>query len=137
MPTIWASPSLIYLYAWYAIVGGAFTLLNNQHVRMDALYMRFSARRQAIMDAATSVCIFVVAGMLIYTGIDHTVVSILSGEKAFSAWHEVIWPVRMCIPVGAFLLLVQAIAKFLRNLSVIFRGTDFEYKNQSPYVKMV
>lgn len=135
-PTHWGTETLVYLYGWYVMLGGAFTLFNNQHVRMDVLYMRLDTRRKAIMDAATAVVFFVFAGMLLYTGTGHFLRSILSWERSMSAWGPVIFPARLSIPVGAGLILLQGIAQFMRNLSIIFRGTDFEYKGLSPYLQM-
>jgi len=37
-------------------------------------------------------------------------------EKTESAWGPIIWPARMTIVVGAFLLLLQGLAKLIRDI---------------------
>ena len=45
-------------------------------------------------------------------------------ERSNSAWQPPIYPVKMMIPIGAFLLLLQGIAKLIRDILTLFSGKE-------------
>jgi TRAP-type mannitol/chloroaromatic compound transport system permease small subunit len=40
-------------------------------------------------------------------------------ERTESAWEPVIWPSRLMLVIGSLLLLLQGLAKFVRDLLII------------------
>ncbi|UCC61202.1 MAG: TRAP transporter small permease subunit [Dehalococcoidia bacterium] len=121
-PTIWAYETITFLLAGYAILGGAYVLRHGAHVNMDILYRRLSPRKQAILDLVTSGLFFLFCAVLIWKGSEWASRSIRLSETTTSTWAPVVYPIKMAIPVGAFLLLIQGLAKFIRDLMTAVTG---------------
>ena len=52
-PFNWALEMSQFILSAYYLLGGAYTLQLGQHVRMDLIYDRLSARKRAVTDAIT------------------------------------------------------------------------------------
>ena len=122
--TIWAIELGGFLLGGYFIMGGAYTLMRGGHVRMDALYERWSPRRKAIMDIATFAILCVYIGVIIYAGIKHTGIAIEIGKRLPTHWNPILWPITMVIPIGVVFILLQGIAFFIKDLSLVFRRKE-------------
>lgn len=118
-PTIWSHETGLYLFGGIIMLGAAYTLRHEGHVRMDALYGRFSPRGRAITDLATFIFFFLFIIVLLWKGWDMTWKAIRFMERTESFWGPVIWPSRIVIPIGAFLLLLQGLAKFVRDILTV------------------
>ena len=119
-PTDWAWEFNGMVLAAYVALGGGYTWLNNGHVRMDIFYEKFPPRVKAVVDLVLSVLFFVFVGVLLWhaTGLAWT--SLLKREVSITAWGPPRYPIKMFLPVGIFLLLLQGIATFIRNLRIAF-----------------
>ena len=122
-PTIWGTQLAQMLFGTYAILGGAYALRHKTHVNMDALYARFSPRTKAILDLATSLVFFFAIAFLVWMGWVLAWQSFMQGEASVKTpWHQPIWPVKMMIPIGAILILLEGIAKFIQDLYFVITG---------------
>jgi TRAP-type mannitol/chloroaromatic compound transport system permease small subunit len=117
-PTVWSFEASLYLFATVTLLGGAFTLLHGGHVSVDIIYNKFSPRVRAVMNVITFFFFFIFVFVLMQKGGGLTWEAIRVMERTESAWGPVIWPARLVIPLGAFLLLLQGLAKFFRDLAV-------------------
>lgn len=117
-PLTWGLELTIYLCAATYLVGGAYVHLHNGHVRMDVLYMRWSPRLKAIMDLVMFPVFFLSVGVLGWAGAEWTIKALVEGATSGSIWNPIIWPVRLLIPLGCFLLLLQGLAKFIRDFGL-------------------
>lgn len=120
LPTTWSSEMSQFLFGSLFALGGAYTLLHNGHVRMDIIYSRFSPKGKAIMDLATSVFFFIFLIVLLWKGSEFAVRAIHLAERSDSAWGPLLWPTKIMIPIGAFLMLLQGLAKYVGNISTAF-----------------
>jgi TRAP-type mannitol/chloroaromatic compound transport system permease small subunit len=112
-----------FLFAGAVMLGGAYTLLHGSHVKMDVVYTRLSTRGRAILDIVTfAVFLFFMVIVIWKSGhVAWKAIEIM--EKTESAWGPIIWPARAAITVGTFMLLLQGLAKFIRDiLTVAGRG---------------
>ncbi len=116
---VWAYELSKFLFGTLFILGGAFVLLHRAHVRMDAVYNRWSPKSQAIMDIVTFVFFLIFIGVLIWKGWEVGWRSFQLGERSDSAWEPLLWPVKMVIPVGAFLVLLQGLAHLVKNIITV------------------
>ncbi|MBP1706494.1 MAG: Tripartite ATP-independent periplasmic transporter DctQ component [Chloroflexi bacterium] len=105
-----------FLFGATFVLGGAYALRYGAHVTVDLLWAKLSSRNRAILDLVTSLFFLFFVGVLIWKGWDAAFRAFLLGERTESAWAPIRWPIRMVIPVGAFLLLLQGIAKFIRDV---------------------
>ena len=55
--------------------------------------------------------------VLLWGGISSTQYAIQYGQKNYSAWSPLLWPGKFSMTVGIFLMLLQVIAQFFRDLA--------------------
>lgn len=115
-PTIWAHETSTFLFGALFILGGGYTLLRGGHVNVDLLYNRFGPRTKGVVHMVTSVLFFIFCGVLLWQGIEMSRVSMGMWERAASIWRPYIYPIKLTLPIAAFLLLLQGIAQFARAL---------------------
>lgn len=114
--TSWAHELSLFLYAGLGLIGGAYALRHNMHVRTDILYVRWSPKVQAAVDIATSVLFFFFCGLLIWKGIGEAFYSLSIDENTNSVWAPPKYPIKFVLPISAFLLMLQGVAGFIRNV---------------------
>ncbi|MDZ7749942.1 MAG: TRAP transporter small permease subunit [Halofilum sp. (in: g-proteobacteria)] len=122
-PTNWAHESMFLMFGMVYLISGAFALRDDAHVRVDVLYQYLPRRGRAVVDIVTSIFFFIFVGTMLVTGIQFAMDSINVWEVSFTEWAIQYWVVKITIPLGAALLLLQGIADVLRNIAV-FTGWD-------------
>jgi TRAP-type mannitol/chloroaromatic compound transport system permease small subunit len=125
-PTVWSFDLSYMLYGILFMVGGAYTLLDEAHIRIEVFYDLFSERVKAITDVIGYLVFFFPAiGALFYYGIFYAAESWETLERATSSyWSPPVYHFKTVIPVAALLLLLQGIAKFINAVAVIIRGKE-------------
>ncbi len=122
-PTNWAYETVTFLFAGFGILGGAYVLYRRAHVGMDIIYSRLSPRRQAILDLLTSFFFFLFCSILLWKGAEYAWTSLKLRETTTSAFAPPLYVIKMTIPLGAFLIILQGIAKFVRDLRTAIVGS--------------
>lgn len=122
-PTNWAYETVTFLFAGFGILGGAYVLYRRAHVGMDIIYSRLSPRGQAILDLLTSFFFFLFCSILLWKGAEYAWTSLKLRETTTSAFAPPLYVIKMTIPVGAFLITLQGIAKFVRDLRTAIVGS--------------
>ncbi len=123
-PTIWAHEVSCHIFAAYSVLGGAYVLLVNEHVRSDVVYARFSPRGRAIFDLVTFPLFFMLLGIILVEGVPMALRSIEVREVTVSFLHSPVYPIKTCIPIAAFLMLLQGLAHFIRALALVITGRE-------------
>jgi TRAP-type mannitol/chloroaromatic compound transport system permease small subunit len=123
-PTAWSYDISYMLYGAAFMGGAAYTLLLDEHVRIDVVYEKVSQTSRAFIDAFGYVVFFFPSmGALLYFGTEFTIKSWklweASGE---SMWSPPIYPFKTIIPITALLLIFQGIIQFSRCLISIWKG---------------
>jgi len=121
-PTKWASEITGYIFGAHFMLGGAFVLLYQAHINMDALYSRFSLRGKAILDVVTFPLFLFLAMVLVWNGWEFFTHSLGLREHSVTMAEIPYYPFKLMIPLGGFLLLLQGLAKFTRDLTTAIRG---------------
>ncbi len=125
-PHIWAVEMAQFLMAAYYLLGGGYSMILKGHVRMDLLYGRWSAQRQALADVLTApFLIFYLVVLLIgaYSSIEYAVVY---GQRNRSAWAPLMAPIKIIMGTGILLMLLQTIAAWFRDLAKARGGEDIQ-----------
>ncbi len=118
--------SVIYLHALVFMLGAAYTLKQNAHVRVDIFYEKMSARTKAWFDLSgvllllAPFCLFIIIISWNYVGLSW---SLLEGSRDAGGLPAV-FLLKTTIPVMAGLLMLQGIAQALRSILVL-RGQEF------------
>ncbi|MDD3655800.1 MAG: TRAP transporter small permease subunit [Atribacterota bacterium] len=119
-PTDWASELSSYMFGTLFFLGGAYSLIKEEHVRMDLLYIKWPRKVQKIADIATFPLLALYLGLFIQGGIGNTLFSIRNSEVSRSLWAPPLAPIKIIITFGAFLLLMEAISILIRDILVLF-----------------
>jgi len=125
-PTIWAYELAGWLLGPLWLLGGAYVLLHDEHVRLDILYQRFSPRKRAIIDLVTFTLLFFYCSLILIHGWDYFLYSFAKNEHSLTVWGPPIWPFKLMIPVGAAFILLQGIAKYIRDFHMAITGRQLE-----------
>jgi len=123
-PTIWSHEFNTMVFGGYYILGGAFALYYGAHVNMDLLHRRLPLRTRAIIDLFTSILFFIFCIILLWRGFVLAVESVQYLEYSQSMWRPPIYFVKCTVPVAAFLILLQGLAKFVRDLTIAITGEE-------------
>ena len=116
LPTTWCYEMSLFIFGTFAALGGAYTFLHGGHVRMDIVHSRLSPRGKAIMDLVTFIFVFIFLGVLVWKGWEFAWRAFQLSERTDSAWGPLLWPTKLIIPIAAFLMLLQGLAKFVRDI---------------------
>lgn len=123
-PTIWVNELSSYLLVAMGFLAGAWVLFNDEHVNVDIIRRRFSPRKGAIVDLVTYLFFFLFVGIMLWQGSRLTGQSIAWKEHSDSAWAPYLWPIKLTIPVGAGLILLQGLAKYIRIFRFAVTGKE-------------
>jgi TRAP-type mannitol/chloroaromatic compound transport system permease small subunit len=120
-PTNWVHESMFLMFGMQYMMSGAYAYREDQHVRVDVVYSKFSPRGKAIADIITSVFFFIFIGTMLVTGYRFAADSVNFDEHSFTEWGIQYWPVKLTIPIGAALLLLQGVAKLIKDVLLVMR----------------
>jgi TRAP-type mannitol/chloroaromatic compound transport system permease small subunit len=115
-PVNWALEMSQFVLSAYYLLGGAYSMQVDGHVRMDLLYSRLSARKRAVTDAFTIVCVIFYLIVLLIGAISSTNYAIVYKQQNYSAWAPVLWPIKVIMTAGVFLMLLQTISTFFKDI---------------------
>jgi TRAP-type mannitol/chloroaromatic compound transport system permease small subunit len=120
----WSSNSLLelqwYLFAAIFLFCAPYTLLHNQHVRIDVITGHFSARTQAWIDVLGTVLFLLPMALLImWLSWPVFVRSWAINEVSTNAGGLIIWPARLMVPIGFFLLVLQGISQLIKLIAFL------------------
>ena len=116
-PTPWAVELSAFIMGAMFLLGGGYTLLKGEHVKMDALSSHWTPRTKAIVDIATFSLFVVFLGVIIAGGIPQVIFALKWGKRSYSIWGPPLAPIQIVIIVGTVLLLLQGIAVLIRDVA--------------------
>jgi len=115
-----------YLFSAVFLLCAGYTLLKNEHVRIDVIAGRFSPKTQAWMDILGTIFFLLPMALLIlYLSWPVFVQKFVSGEISGSAGGLIVWPARLLMPVGFLLLILQGLSELVKRVAFVTgRGPD-------------
>ena len=109
-----------YIFAGVFLLGAAYGLLQNSHVRIDFISSRLSARTRNWIDAAGIVVALIPFCVLsIYLSWPLFMQAYVSGEMSQNAGGLIRWPAYALIPAGFFLLALQGLSELIKRLAFL------------------
>mgnify|MGYP000697885297 FL=1 len=116
-PTLWVYDTSRMIAGVLFMAAAGYGLMRGVHIRADFLYRSWSAKTQATVDA-TLYLLFFMPSMIFFTVIasDFWWLAFSRGEtmQVDSAWGPLLWPARLAMPIGAFLLTLQGLPEIFR-----------------------
>jgi len=137
-PTNWVHEASFLMFGVMYTLGGAALYLADGHVRVDVFYSKWTLRQRAAADIITYVLfnIFVLAmlfsGWIFFAqGLDRNILPdwLALGynmDISQTEWQIPYWPIKFAIPLGAFLVFLQGISRFIKDLQA-FRHSGEEH----------
>jgi TRAP-type mannitol/chloroaromatic compound transport system permease small subunit len=126
-PTIWAHGTTQRIFAVYYFICGAYISLNRSHITMDIIYERFSPRKKAILDIISFIFFFSFCGVLLWYGSRYAWSSLIRLEPCSTPFRAPLYPIKLMIPLGALLIILQELANLWRNIYVAITGESYEH----------
>lgn len=109
-----------YLFAASFMLAAGYTLLNNEHVRIDVVVGRFSKRTQMWVDVFGFVVFLMpLCIAALYYGVPWFLQAFHSGEVSSNAGGLIRWPVYLMLPLGFTLLLLQGVSELIKRLAFL------------------
>lgn len=110
-----------HIFAILFLMGSAYTLLVDNHVRVDLFYSKFSAKKKAWIDLIGIILFFIpFVFAVFYTSINYVENSFLLSESSPDPGGlPMRYALKAIIPISFFLLLLQGISLLLKSFKEI------------------
>jgi TRAP-type mannitol/chloroaromatic compound transport system permease small subunit len=122
-----------YLFAAIVMLGAAHLLRTNGHIRVDLLYLRLHERQRMMLDLFGLV-FFVIpfSIMMVLYAWPWFVEAWLIGETSANAGGLIRWPVKILMPIGFGLLILQAISEIIKRVAALQGKISLDVHYQRP-----
>lgn len=123
-----------YLFSFIFLFCAGYTLLHNQHVRIDILTAHLSGRKKAWIDIlGTLFFLLPMAIAIMWLSWPVFVDAYRSHEISTNAGGLLVWPARLMVPVGFLLLVLQGFSELIKRIAFL-RGMipDPADKDEGP-----
>lgn len=120
----WSSNSLLeiqwYLFSAIFLLSAGYVLLNNEHIRIDIIAGRLSARAQNWIDVF-GILVFMLPMVMLLTYLSWPVFTLAwsSSEMSPNPGGLIRWPVRLLMPVGFLLLTLQGLSELIKRIAFL------------------
>lgn len=109
-----------YLFSAIFLLCSGYTLLKNEHIRIDVIVGRFSRRTLAWIDVlGTIFFLFPMVSLILYESWPWFVRTWNSGEVSPSAGGLILWPAKILVPVGFVLLGLQGVSELIKRIGFL------------------
>ena len=128
-----------YLFAAVFLLSAGYTLLHNEHIRIDVVAAQLSRRRQIWIDVFGLVFFLLPMSLFImWLSWPIFMNAWTSGEVSGSAGGLIRWPARMLVPAGFLLLSLQGISELIKRIAYL-RGVidDPVERHKDPALDVV
>jgi TRAP-type mannitol/chloroaromatic compound transport system permease small subunit len=120
-----------YLFGAVFMLAAAYTLRQNEHIRIDIIYGQFSRRKQHWIDLFGHVFFLMPFVLLMsFYMFRYVNTAFQSGEVSANAGGLVIWPAKVLLLAGFLMLVFQGISEIIKKIAVM-RG---DMPDPTPYV---
>ena len=123
---IWMQESVIWMHAAVFMLGAAYTLRHEEHVRVDIFYRNMSPRRQAIVDLLGVVLFLLpLCGFLAYSAYDFAAAAWSMREitrEPGGLPYPAIPLLKSLVMIMPVTLALQGVSMILRSLLILRRG---------------
>ena len=116
-PLMWIIEMAQFTITAYYLLGGGYSMLTNDHVRMDLFYGKLSKRGKAKMDIFTSFFLIFFLAILFFGSITSLIYTIETKQKLFTAWAPYVWPIKSLMLLGILLMLLQAFSTLFKDIA--------------------
>jgi TRAP-type mannitol/chloroaromatic compound transport system permease small subunit len=114
-----------YLYGAAFLLAAAYTLKQNEHIRIDIVYGMFSRRTQHWIDLFGHVFFLMPFVILMdYFLVPYVLRSYATGEYSNNSGGLILWPAKLLLLAGFVLLTVQGVSEIIKKIAVMTGNMD-------------
>lgn len=109
-----------HLFSVIILLGVAYTLKEDGHVRVDLIYDRLSSKKKAMINMVGAIIFILPIALLVgISSIDNAYEAFVSMEQSGDPGGlQYRWIVKALIPLSFFLLIITTIGFFIKNLNI-------------------
>jgi TRAP-type mannitol/chloroaromatic compound transport system permease small subunit len=110
-----------YLFAAAVMLGAAYTLKRNEHVRVDLIYSQLSDRGRLYIDLF-GLIVFLLPACLLFAWLSWTTLfypSWLVSEHSLNAGGLLRYPIKFVVPFGFFMLSLQGLSEIIKRIGTL------------------
>ena len=112
-----------HLFGLVYLLAGGYTMLYNEHVRVDILYEKYRPATRARVDLAVAAVTLAVAGVIFALSLTQVEHAYVSGEGSTDPGGlPYRFLLKAFIPLGFVLVILQAVAQAARSVHAIIAG---------------
>ena len=119
IPLIWIIEMAQFVMTGYYLLGGGYSILTYDHVRMDLIYSKLKDKTKALLDSLTSVFLIFYLVVLLIGSISSLTYTLETNQRLFTAWAPYVWPIKSIMTFGILLMLLQSIAIFFKDIAKV------------------
>jgi TRAP-type mannitol/chloroaromatic compound transport system permease small subunit len=122
-----------YMFAAIVMLGGAWTLKVNEHVRVDLVYGSVSERTRTWIDLLGGIFFLLpMCVLMIYFTWPWFMQAWTTGEGSLNSGGLVRWPVKLLVPIGFALVGLQGIAEIIKCIAALRSDYVREFAYEKP-----
>ncbi|MER9590809.1 TRAP transporter small permease subunit [Mesorhizobium australicum] len=122
-----------YLFGAAFMLAAAYTLKQNEHIRIDIVYGLFSRRAQHWIDLFGHLLFLMpFVTLMVFYFVPYVSLSFHSGEMSTNAGGLIVWPAKAILLVGFFLLALQGISEIIKKIAIM-RGV---IEDPNPFISV-
>ena len=118
-PTKWSNEISQYLQVAVVMLGSAYCLAADDHVRMDVFYNNFSDRKRAVVELLSFFSVLVFASAIVWYGGELCYDALVHDKRTNTILELPLFPSMVLVPIGAFFLWLQSLSRGLRGLMTL------------------
>ena len=114
-----------YLFGAVFMLAAAYTLLTNEHIRIDVLSSNFKKSTRDKIDLVCHILFLLpFCVLMIYLCVPWFYLTFLSGEMSANAGGLIIWPAKLLVLAGFIMLLAQCFSEIIKRYAIIIGAMD-------------
>lgn len=122
-----------YLFGAVFMLGAAWVLKHNAHVRIDVVSTRLSKRARDWIDLAGHIFLLLpLTILIIWLAVPYVIASFKGGEVSYNAGGLVLWPAKALILAGFVLLACQAVSEIIKRVAAVAGTADDPRQENTP-----
>lgn len=109
-----------YLFGAVFLLCAAWTLLSNEHIRIDVVNSHLPKRVRNWIDVVGhSLFLLPFCVLMLYDSIPFFMKSFLQNEQSMNAGGLVVWPAKILVPLGFALLALQGVSELIKRVAIM------------------
>jgi TRAP-type mannitol/chloroaromatic compound transport system permease small subunit len=122
-----------YMFTGMVMLGGAYTLKMNEHVRVDLFYGIFPEKIRLWIDVIGGFLFLLpICVILVYFTWPWFVDALVTGEMSTNAGGLIRWPVKLLLPAGFVLMIFQGLSEIIKRIAALEHVVDLDFKYEKP-----